>query len=167
MKQVRIFLFLLILVLSGVNYSLFVNKERIVNTRVGYLVYYRDQQIFFSVKRIKEEDQFSQIEHLTGYEIHFEQDAEVYKSIANKYYIGYTYRYGSEILTRKDSMGIMPMEIRSLPYHHKGEKELYTLTVNHNETPKQLRYYNSNNEGVLSVYPVLKKDLKRLADYYR
>lgn len=166
MKPIKTLIFLLVIVLSGCNYALFVRKDRMINVRSGYLVFYRDQQIFFPIKRVKEGDELNQIKDIVGYSISFEKESQIYRDISKKVPITYSYKYGTELISRMDTIGIIAVEIRSLPYQNKGKKGLNELIVYHNHLPKTFRYYNTNNEGVWSVYPIFKSDLERLDKYY-
>ncbi len=166
MNLIRNIFFTLIIVLSGCNYSFLVKKDRILNVRSGYLLLYRDQQIFFPTKNIKDDDLLNRIEHLTGYSIYFDKESQIYRDISKKFAIEHIYKYESETVARIDTIGVIAVEIRSLPYHNKGKKELNELTVYHNHLSKTFKYYNTNNEGVWSVYPIFKSDLQQLNKYY-
>ena len=154
------------ILLSGCNYALLVDKSRVVNIKSGYLIFYRDQQIFFPAKSIQGNDFFKSAMNKVGYIIHFEKDAEVYRGIAKKYVIERNYQYEGESISRVDTMGIIAVEIRTLPYEHQGEREMNELTFKYNNASKAIKYYNTNNEGVWSVYPILKSDLKQIDKYY-
>ncbi|MGE7776564.1 hypothetical protein ACQKLP_17690 [Chitinophaga sp. NPDC101104] len=159
-------LFTMIFGTLGCNYSLFVKKDRVISVRYGYLLLHRDQQIFFPVKKAQEVISLSQIEGKVGYLIFFENELQTYREAAQKVAVEYTYRYGSEMVSRIDSIGIMAVEIRSVPYQNKGKRGLDTLSFKHDQVPVKLRFYNTNNEGVLSVYPIFNNDIKKLQEYY-
>lgn len=166
MRLIKIVFFLLAIVLFGCRYVLFVPQNRVVNIRSGYLLFYRDQQIFFPIKKVKVGDELNQIKNIVGYSIYFEKESQAYKEISKKIPIVYNYRYGTELISRVDTIGIMAVEIRSLPYQNKGKQELNELTLYHNNLPLKFKYYNTNNEGVWSIYPVFKSDLQQLDKYY-
>lgn len=166
MKLIRIASFMLIITFSGCKYSLFVQKDRVINIRSGYLMFYRDQQIFFPVRKVKEGNELSQIENVIGYAVYFEKESQAYREISKKIPITHNYKYESEVISRADTIGIMAVEIRSLSYKNKGKKELNELTVQYNQLPRIFKYYNTNNEGVWSVYPIFKSDLQQLDKYY-
>lgn len=166
MKWIIILFCAMQILLGGCNYAILINKSRVVNIKNGYLLFYRDQQIFFPAKNIQENDILKLAGNRVGYVIHFENDVEVYKDIAKKYPIERNYQYEGESISRVDTIGIIAVEIRTLPYEHKGKREMNELTFKYNNASKSIKYYNTNNEGVWSVYPILKSDLKQVDKYY-
>lgn len=144
-----------------------VSKDRVYNVREGYLIFFNRQKIFVPQKEISKNDFLGTTLMKSGYIVEFDKEEEVLYNIAEKYTIDYNYSNEGNSKFIRDTIRVIPVKIGSLPYKYKSKKGKETvLTFRFNDMSRKVKYFNTNNEAVWSVYPFLDEDLKKAANYY-
>lgn len=155
----------LFIMFSSCNYKLLVNKNRVYNTRTGYLLFFHRQNFFFPVKHI-EGNNFFTSKVKEGYLIDLDKEENVLYEVAEKYVIDYQDLYNGEKIFVRDTICVVPVEVGSMPYKYKGKRGSGDLVIKRDDRLKSLKYYNTNNEAVWAISPILKEDIKEASDYY-
>ena len=167
MQKVIIF-FTLLIVISSCNYKLLVSKDKIYTRRIGYLVFFNRQKIFFPAKHIDGDHFFTGKINNPGYVVSFDREEDALYYAGEKYTIDYEYLYHGEKIFVRDTISILPVEIGSIPYQFKSRRVLQDdLIIKYDNKIKRLQYYGTNNESVWTVYPILEKDRKDAEQYYK
>lgn len=161
-------LFIIILVISAAscNYRFFVDKDRVYNTRTGYLLFFNQRKFFFPSKSITGNDFFVTNINRPGYLVEFDKEENVLYHIAEKYVIDYELQHQGKNIFVRDTIKILPVEIGSLPYKYKSKRGLGDFNIKYGDRLYKLEYFNTNNEAVWSVYPILKDDVREAGQYY-
>ncbi|MET3879453.1 hypothetical protein [Chitinophaga sp. OAE865] len=157
---------LLLLVISSCNYKFVVNKDRVYNSRSGYLLFLNRQKFFFPSKNIEGNNFFSDRKKRPGYIISFDKEEDVLYHVAEKYVVDYNYNGEDSSVLIRDTIKVLPVIIGSLPYKLKGKRGKGVLTIKYVDKLLNLEYYNTNNEAVWSVSPLLSQDINEASHYY-
>ncbi|MVT10390.1 hypothetical protein [Chitinophaga tropicalis] len=165
-EKLSIQLLILMTVFTSCDYKLLVHKDRVFNTRTGYLLFHNRQKYFFPSKHITGNDFFTARLKEPGYLISFDKEEDLLYQIGEKYVIDYEYQDKSMKVFVRDSMVILPVIIGSIPYKEKSGRGKGELVIKFNNKIKILDYYTTNNESVWSVYPVLKQDIEESSKFY-
>ncbi len=156
------------LVFSSCNYKFMVSKDRVYNTREGYLVFFNRQKIFIPKKEIDKNDLFKSKFKRAGYLVEFEKEENVLYQIAKKYIIDYEYVNENRSVFVRDTIRVLPVKVGSIPYKYKikrGKEGI--LSIRYNNTLFKVAYFSTNNEAVWSVSPLLSDDIKEASRFYQ
>lgn len=102
----KIFVFLCLSILIGCNFKLFVSKNKVVESIDGYLMFLRDDIIFFPTADTVNEV-FLTNSHVNGFKID-SYETDWLKNLSQKYDI----EIGRDSLTAVESISIIPVSLR-------------------------------------------------------
>ncbi|MEC5145469.1 hypothetical protein UNH65_18065 [Chitinophaga sp. 180180018-2] len=158
------FLGLISLLFSSCNYALFVPKSNIFHVRTGYLIYFNNREYFSPEKKIKQNDFFSKRARKNGYLLSMSEWGNDFSTISQKYIIENYCAVKDTSILMEDSIKIIPVEVGSMPAHFKSKVGTADWQLKYNGRDFLLKYANTNNEYVWTLYPILDSDKSRIKD---
>lgn len=164
-KKITLFIAAVIL-LSSCNYRFFVKKERVVIYEKGFLMFALDYTLFFPDKDTSLVNFLEKKKRKIGYKIRSYDQLGILEDIAAKYQISQRHRIGDQVEIRESLMRVIPVEIRSVPYHSILTKEMRQLYYIFNDKDVLLKFYDSNQAEIIYIYPLMKKDQQAFSSYY-
>ncbi|QJB35631.1 hypothetical protein HF329_31750 [Chitinophaga oryzae] len=155
MSRDKFLISVMIMFLYSCNYSLFVPKNNVLHARTGYLMYFNNREYFFPERNIHRNNFFSKRVRKNGYILSPNEWSEDFLSISQKYVVGNYHVVKGDSVLIEDSVRIIPVETRSLTAKNKSKVGFVDWHIKYNGQDFFLKYANTNNEYVWTLYPIL------------